>query len=427
MPRLHHLLLPALALLFLAIYNICIADLYAYQGMVPVALDLDFWLIFICSMFVILLVFPSNIRRPSDMFLFFYILISVLWGTVLWQGTGLIEARQQPLFFSVTFLPALVFVVARRLPIRQVKDFITPIVLASPAWLPFILAAILTVSALAAAISVGGGSLEWEQMYVRRLAGRVAFDGHVFSAYAMNMGTNGVLPLLGFVAGYRRSPVLIGIACVFILLMFYLLGLKSPAVNFTVLFGIGFCFRQAWLRNNLVPVTLTAIILVYISALGVFILNENTILADYLVRRISMVQPQVQSYYFDYWLNRETLNPIISSSNIQFSDITFEIGYLYFENPESNANTNAFLYALARGGIAAYVAAIFGVAFILIAIDAMAAKSRSPEFFAVAGLFAILLSEQAWTTVLMTSGIVLVLALVMLFSYPSRTSAITAR
>jgi len=426
MPRLHHLLLPALALLFLVIYDVCLADLYVYEGMVGINLDIDFWIIFAVTMFIILLVFPSRIERPSDMFLFFYLLISVLWGTVFWGGTGLIDAGEQPLFFAVTIMPVFFVLGVRALLARHVNGLIVPVVLASSAWLPYVLAFLLIISGLAAAGTIGGGSFDWQEMYVRRLASRGAYDGHMLAGYATNMGTNGILPILGFVAGYRRSPLLLGMAAIFVMMMFFLLGLKSPAINFVALAGLGFCFRYPGLRRNLVPITLATILVVYAGALLAFLRSGDTFLADYLVRRISMVQPQVQSYYFDYWMNRDSAAALIAAANQSFSDTTFEIGYLYLHNPLTNANTNGFIYALARGGFASYVISMLGVALILAAIDALAEKTRGFELFAVAALFSILVSEQAWTTVLMTSGIALCLALVMLFSYPSGTRAATS-
>lgn len=427
MPRFHHLLLPALALLFLAIYNTCLVDLYAYEGMVPVALDLDFWIVFTFTIFIVLLVLPSRIERPSDLFLLFYLLISVVWGTVLWSGTGLIETDDQPLFFLVLILPPFAVVALRGTVRDYVFHVLYPVQLASRFWLSFVLAALLLVGGLAAYTTVGGGNFNWDEMYVRRLAGRDAFAGQVFASYAMTMSTNGMLPLLGFIAGLRRSPVLFAIAVAFVVMMFFLLGLKSPAINFVALAGLGYCFRYRSLRRNMVPITLLAFMAVYSVSLYAFMADQNTVLADYLVRRISMVQPQVQSYYFDYWLHRDAAEQLLANARQSFSDLTFAIGYLYLHNPLTNANTNAFIYSLAKGGIIAYVFSILVVVVFLSAVDALAEKTKGPEFFAISALFTVLLSEQAWTTVLLTSGIALGLTLVMLFSHPARGSAITAR
>lgn len=427
MPRFHHVLLPALALLFLVIYNIGLADIYAYEGMVPVIMDIDFWIIFIVTMFFIYLVFPTRIERPSDMFLFFYPLISVLWGTVFWGGTGLIEAADQPLFFALIILPVFIVLGTRYAVARFANGLIFPVVLASSAWLPYILALLLLISGFLAASTIGGGSFDWQEMYVRRLAGRTAYEGQVFAAYATSMGTNGILPILGFAAGYRRSPILMGLAFMFVIMMFFLLGLKSPAINLVALSGLGFCFSFPGLRKNLVPLTLFAILVVYMAALLAIFQSENLFLADYIVRRISMVQPQVQSYYFDHWMNGEAKAALIAAAGMQFSDLTFEIGYLYLNNPQTNANTNAFIYALARGGIISYVISMFGVAVILSAIDAFADKNPVAEYYALAALLSILVSEQAWTTVLLTSGIALCLVLVVLFSYPSRAGTPLAK
>ena len=426
MPRLQHVLLPALALVFLIIYQICLADLYKYEGMIPIRLDVDFWLIFISSMFIILLVFPTRISRPSDLFVFFYILISVLWGTVLWGGTGLISVGDVPVYLLLTMTPVFALFVVRSIGQRLADKLIFPVQLPSSASLPIILVLLLLIGGISAFTTIGSGSFDWQAMYVRRLAGRDAYAGHVFAAYATNMASNGILPLLGFVAGYRRSILLTGLSAVFILMMFFLLGLKSPAINFVALAGLGFCFRYRWTRNNLVPLTLSVVLVVYVAALARFALDGETFLADYLVRRISMVQPQLQSYYFDYWLNGGYAGAFPNGAPASFGDTTFTIGYLYLHNPETNANSNAFFYALGKGGLPSYFAAVIGVTVILTVIDLMAEKVRRPEFYAVVALFSILVAEQAWTTVLLTSGIALCLALVMLFSYPSPRRPLTA-
>lgn len=427
MLRLHHLLLSALVLVFVLTYRDCLAILYRHEGMVPIEFNLDFWLIALVSMFAVLLVFPHRIERPSDLFLVFYLLTSVVWATVLWNGTGLVTSAEAPLFIAVMLAPVYAIIGLRRLLEQPAARLVYPIQLGSSRWLPVALTLLLALGAVVAYVTVGGGSLTWDDMYTRRLEGRDAFAGNVFASYLTGICTNGVLPMLGFVAGYRRSPSLVAAAFTYVILMFFLLGLKAPAINLTALTAIGFCFRILALRRNMVPVGLLAVLSVYTISLVLFYFQNDTFLADYLVRRISMVQPQVQSYYFDFWMHPERVAAGLAHAPVVFSDITYAIGFLYLHNPASNADTNAMMYALASGGVISYVLCICGVSFILSVVDAMARKTDRPEFFGLAALFSILVSEQAWTTVLATSGIALCLVLVMLFSYSSPGKAINAR
>lgn len=427
MPQLNYLLIPALPILFLVIYQTILADLYAYQGLVKIELSVDFWILFILSTIPIMLVFPTRIERPSDLFLLFYLLISVVWGTVIWSGTGLVDFSDQPLFFLLTILPA-VTIVAMRAPMRKyIFHYMLPVQLMSRSWLPTVFIVLVFFVALATYVIIGDGSFNWEEIYERRLAGRDAFHEHILAAYALNMTTNGILPLLGFIAGHRRSVILLAIALAFVMVMYFLLGLKSPAVNLAVLAALGFYARYNGLRRNLPLLVLSAIIIFYAVALFAFMFDESTFLVDYFVRRISMVQPQVQSYYFDYWIHRDVAELSLANAGQNFSDITFGIGYLYLDNPLTNANTNAFNYSLAKTGITAYLFCVFVVVFLIGAIDAMAEKTRGPEFFAISAIFAIMISEQALTVVLLSSGIALGFVILMLFSVPTRASAVVIK
>lgn len=418
MTRFHYVLLPAILFVFVAIYQLCLADLYAYEMMRPLDFNWEFWLLLLVSMAGIFLIFPARIDKPSDLFLFFYLLIAVLWASVLWNGTHFVSPDMQPVFFGILWVPAVAVCVARALLTKRLMRVVEPVQLGSDRWIvPFFFFFLLT-GAVAAFLSVGTGSLDWQSVYDRRLSGRDAMAGNVLLGYVVNMASNGALPMVGFLAGYHRSPLLAVAGAAFVVLMFFLLGIKSTAMNFLVLGAIGVFFRYRSLRGSFVDLFLLGVLGVYIVALYRFVSTGDTILADYVIRRISMVQPQVQSYYFDFWMRGGVENILLNARASDFSDTTYAVGLIYLGNPATNANVNAFTYALGNGGIFAYVLSVAVVSAFVLVVDVLAAKTGRPEFFALGALSAILLSEQAWTTMLLTSGLAVCVVLVMLYSYP---------
>jgi len=388
--------------------------------MVPVKANGFICLSFCVFMALVAWLFPHRINRPSDFFSFFYLLTCVIWAGVLWGGSGLIEADDVPLYFALLLSPVLAVKLLRAVWMRFAAPYILPVQLASVDALPFVLIAILILGGGIGVITVGDGGFELDGTYIRRLAGRDAFAGSAFSAYVVGMAVNGAMPILGFIAGYRRSLLLFCVSLIFVILMYYLLGLKSPAINLAAMTAIGVALSYSALRRNIVPLSLAIIVLVYIVALCQFLIFDSAFLADYLIRRISMTQPQVQSYYFHYWLHQDAAAAVLDASGRSFSDTTYAIGYIYLNSLVANVDTNAFFYALGSLGLSGYTVAVFAVAALFALIDIMYEKLAVEAFFGVSALFALMLAEQAWTTVMLSSGMALCLMLVMLFSYPPR-------
>ncbi|MET3615062.1 hypothetical protein ABID16_003405 [Rhizobium aquaticum] len=412
-----HLLLPLLALVFLATYQFCLVGLYANEGMLPLEMNLTFVVVFAVSICAMSFIFPSSIEKPSDVFLLFYVIICVLWNSVIWSATRLVTLQTVLPYFALLMLPPVCVILLRTILTQRMALVLKPVMVAQQDQLPLVFAALLVVGAVTAVMVVGGGSFDWDSMYARRLEGRDLYANHVLAGYALNMATNSALPMCGFFVGYRRSLKLALLCIAFVGLMFFLLGLKAPAVNFVGLGVLGLFLSIPFCRRNLVSLLLLGIFVVYALSLLLVIIRNNTFLADYLVRRISMVQPQLQEFYFDYFTKIPSIRGALPHA---LSDTTFEIGYLYLGNELSNANTNAFFYELSRGGIPAYMAASIVISLIYVAMDIFWKETRSPGFLGAAALFAVLLSEQSWTAVLLTSGMAVTLALVTLFSYPSR-------
>lgn len=412
--------IPVATLLTLAIYAWFLQPLNAYVGMVPVHVDMDWVVLFVAWTVLAATVLPRRIERPSHLFLLFYGVICVPWGSVLWGATGLLSMPSAALMLALLYLPAFVIRASARFAGAAAREFIVPVHLFRPAHLYVPLAGILLVGAVAAVANLGHGSFGIDNVYDRRLAGREALSDNVIAPYLIAMAINGAAPLLAFMAGSRRSPLLFLTAIAFVVLMFWLLGLKSPFIAVGVMCGLGFALGVPGLRRHLVPLGMLGLVAVLAAVAAQVSDGSYSAVADYVIRRVAMVQPEVQSYYMDHFLGLDLHQKLFGADLQGHSDWTFLIGETYLHNPATNADTNGFLHALLRGGLVGYAVSIAVVCGFLVVVDALFAHTRMPEFIAVAGLYGLLVSEQSYTAALLTSGVVLCLALTVLFSYPSR-------
>jgi len=155
----------------------------------------------------------------------------------------------------------------------------------------------------------------------------------------------------------------------------------------------------------------------------------RSVIADYIIRRTFMVGMQIQTYYFDaIFYSHVFLDNLLFGLDLQDEKSpTFFIGETYFLNPETNANTNAFLYALAKTGCLGLLCCIAFICIFLCALDKKYAKIQSINMIAIASLYTVLILEQAYTTALISSGILLLFCLVSISSSksPRRLEVVT--
>lgn len=413
-------MLGALAVLGFIIYDWCLQGLNAYGGMLPISAEFGWAVILVFWIMLTATVVPRRIKRPSDLFLLFYSISCLMWGSILWNATGLLQLQDALVLLLLLYLPALSIKISQRVGLPIAKAYFTPVRLASQSYLYLPLTLMLAFAGLIAFGTIGAGDFGIDNVYDRRLAGRDALQGQVLVGYAINMTVNGAAPLLAFLAGWRRSPLLLGIVGCFVVLMFWLLGLKSPIINVAILFVVGFFLRTRGLDRWLVPALLAALVAIFAFSTLEILRGGYSTIADYGIRRVILVQPQIQSFYIHRWLISPLSEQLLGGSLGRYSDWGYLIGDLYLHNVNDNANTNGFLYALMQGGLAGYVAAIVIVTCFCTIADAFFETTGAAAFLGLTGLYGILVSEQNYTTALASSGIALCLALTMLFSYPSR-------
>lgn len=416
------MLLLTLVGLLLANYDFVIQPLYAYEGLLPLGIGSDFFILAPIWIFLTAGFIPPSIRRPSDFFLFFYNITCVVWGAVLWGSTGLLSFNGALLLMVVLLIPNIFFLPLRTPLAGFASTYFPPVQLAKARRNTVPLLLLVALGGLLAYLAIGNGSFNWQQIYDRRLEARDALAGGAFATlagYAMNTATNGAVPMVAFIAGFRRSLLLFLIAVAYMLELYWLIGQKSGFIYLITLSCIGFMLPIGAFWKRFVPLSFVAAIAIYGTSLLMFFRTGSTALADYFVRRISTVQPEIQSYYIDLFSSASWHEVLFGVGKGHYSDVTYLVGDRYLHNPASNADVNAFVYSLVSRGLIGYAVAIFIITLIYAVLDSFAEKTGRSEFFGLGALFALLIAEQAYTTVLLSSGTAICLVLLMLFSYPS--------
>jgi hypothetical protein len=361
---------------------------------------------------------PDRVEKPSDVFWSFYLFLCGIWGATLWGLTSGVTLSGGLLWLVLLHAPAYAFrglallapLLGERIPLIQI---------ASSRWMiaPFLLVLVVGVLATLGAGEIG--SFDFLSLYDRRLAGREVILERSIEAYLFGMAVNGVAVMLAFMAGRHRSVIAAVASLLFCLYAYWLLGLRSQFLNLVLLFTFGIVVAQNWTaRLQAVLVWGT------FAAMAVFLLEFWTTgysqFADYVIRRISMVQPEVQSFYMKAMLSNPLQTFLHGVDWRSYSDVTYFIGDTYLLNPDANANTNGFFYALAKFGLSGYLLAIAVVSGLLLVVDNYYRRTGTSEFLAVAALYGILVAEQSYSAALFSSGIVPCIVIIALFSRPEQ-------
>jgi len=382
------------------------------KGIVSINADTWFFAIYVIWTVVLATLYPSAVKRPSDIFPTFYIPIVCLCGSVYWNNTGLMNELMASLMLALLIFPVVAMKAMSRIsfhapPIKFIKLY-------SDKNLPKIFLIIISTAVVFGyAINGDVGGFDMSSSYDRRMAGRITFADHTFARYLFDNAMNGVLPIFAFIAGRKKSLINFSLAMLFALFNFWLLGTKATFFYIAVMFFIGMMCEIK--KQDKLPFYFSvAITTLFAVAMAEFLVNGRSIIADYIIRRVFMAGVQIQAYYMDAVFNGHDL-PLFFITGIQ-SDLlpTFFIGEAYFGSADTNANTNAFFYEMARSGIPGLLFCVIFICVFFFALDKMYKKTGSDNVIGIASLYTLFLLEQAFTTALVSSGIFLCFILVLL-------------
>ena len=131
------------------------------------------------------------------------------------------------------------------------------------------------------------------------------------------------------------------------------------------------------------------------------------------------VVTQNQSYFIDLFFHNSSFMNYLFGTHHE-KPITFIVGEIYYNSQTANINTNAFFYALLENGIFGYALSLFAISSFFMLLDVFYEKYKIREFLAIATIYSLLLSEQAYTTAFISSGVGFVFFVFILFRYKQK-------
>jgi hypothetical protein len=226
--------------------------------------------------------------------------------------------------------------------------------------------------------------------------------------------------LIAFGLVYRRRVCLIA-GIVGQIVVFSLTGFKTSILSVLLLVLVA-VFMRRWRRSFCLVMIAGLIATVLLCALGDRAAG-NVYFSSLLTRRGLMTPGLLTGFYFEHYSH---FSPVGVGFHFSHDRSVLgpanEIGFAYFGSVEVNANANMWAEAFAELGLPGMVGYTILVAFAIWIYDSISAK-RNPELaLLVATMPAIMLSNTAPTTVLVSHGGI-VAALVLYLSPSSKPGA----
>lgn len=376
------------------LYNIDIVENYAYQDFEEIGFGL---INFITLLFVSFFI-PINISKPSDAFLIFYFLVilsCLIFTQPLVNYDFYIKIKYIifiifPLFFTifvtkfnVKFIP-----LPFNINLKQFNNLILILLIISFAFL------------LNYALKYGGFS--FDKLYERRLEGRT--QSSRLTSYVIGFVSNVLLAYCSFNFGLKKEKKYLIVSILIVLLGFYTLGMKSPALTFLLFSYIGFSYFN---KSNFSLKLIFGILILTILSILENLYNGVSLINLFTIRRILVVQAEITQFYFSFFSSFSSTLEVFIGGKIpeQYSDLTYYIGDKYLNSEVTNANTNTFIFFLTKFGILGYAICNIFVSFLLRYFDKYYFRTNGPYLILAAAVFSYLINEQSFTVTLATSGV----------------------
>ena len=351
---------------------------------------------FVSGFSVLWFLLPRNLSKPSDFFLFSYGLF-VIGPFVVFGFSKEHHLLAYHLGLIVIGLPAVVlkFVLIFKFRLTNIRLLPAEVAL----WSLFFITIGILFYSLSIAPSSAGFSLE--DSYLRRLEGRETYASGTLIAYLIGTLNNGIAPYLAFVAGERKSRISFMMAFSIAVVYFYLVGLKAQFAYIVVAFLFGRLLRSGSLDTLPKGAVLSCICLLAIVIFEWLLGGGYSLIAELTFRRVNVIPGQVANHYVELIASDGPWT--IWSGVSHAKGVSFLIGELHYTS-ETNANTSSFLYSFAQGG---FLGLLFTLVILLLfygVIDSIYRKTKNPDFLFLGFFYAIIITEQAATTALLSSG-----------------------
>lgn len=392
-----------LAFGILAAFRLQLAESNAYMGYQEFPLDAFYFGAAIFVLFVTGMLIPARISRPTDFFSVFYGLFVLLPFSVLYPIRGAVEVGAWSLAVGVLIFPLIaITILTGMIRLRRFPDLISEKTV-------LLLLGALCMLGLMLAFSrpTASAGFDLVNMYERRIEGRDVFVAGSLIAYLNAMVLNGLAPFFAFYSGWRKRYDLLLFAVACWVGYFYLLGIKSPLAYIVIGFLMGRAVRMGRLPHFARTVFYLVLLIFALFFVEFAAFGHSEVVGEYVIRRAFSVPPYLVSAYFEFIDATPRWSLVSGISTV--SGITFEVGESFLGFQGLNANTNAFLYQFASGGLVMYLLTIILVAGVFAILDSAYRNKQSPVYLYLGFSYSVLVVEQSATTALVSSGVGLLL------------------
>ena len=401
-------------------YDFQLAEANAYAGMQPWKMTFAGWVILVITLPLMAFMATRVKGNPSDFFVIFYSAIPVISFFTLTSTSGKIN--------NSILLPSLLIIVFPLLAIWGLKYLIPKIT-----WRGFVPSIIIELALLGIFFAViifsyvhapTSAGLDIISSNDRRLEGRELYTDGSLIAYGLAMCMNGLAPYLSFRGAVKGRRILALTAFGSAVFFYWLLGVKAPIIYVLLSYLLGFLVKGGGLPS-FVKYFLAGIIgLYFLVIFEWWFFDGFSIIADYGYRRLFPMQAQIQGFYLDFLMGDtpSAWSWLIGIPDRSFQ-VTYYVGEKYFGDSSSNANTNAFLYAFAFNGFLGYFFSILFVSTFLVVLDRLYRSTQNPVFFLIGFVYGMLVTEQAFSTAILSSGVGLLFLLTLLEKYDAPIAA----
>jgi len=376
-----------------------------YFAIEPIYLFISIDCLVLSSLFIKII--KNNL--PSSYLIHIYILFVIIWNIIFYKSTNLLSYESYLLWFILIFLPLFCILLFNKFFILIIEKIFFEINVLRFFKIEYLLSLFLFITLVFISLKMPL-SFSFNDSYVRRLDGRELITG--LNAYLFAMSMNSIAPFLAFYAFLKKKYFYFFVSFIFVILCFGFIGSKAPMGYVLLLSFIGFLFNRNS-KTNIFNIFLIIIFSIFLLSIIEYLVFDFSIIADIIVRRAFIVVAQNQTYFIDFIINNFTLENWFLGYEYD-KPITFLIGEIYYSNINTNANTNAFLYELVHNGILGYLVMILFLSFFFSLLNFLYLKYQLKEVIGISIIYSLLLTEQAYTTAFVTSGIGFLTILVIL-------------
>lgn len=357
-------------------------------------------------LYVVLAFMPTKVNKPSDILLHIQLLFPILPMVVMYGAAD--EPRAFIYYTIIAFL--LIVLVARNIKIKSFRmTRVNPV---------FLQKTLLTISFvyILSVIAFGGlRYLNFDLLRVYEFRSSAASNLPGIYGYFSPMVSKVILPFSLLLGVINRRKVFVFLSIAASIMAYALTSHKGTLFYPLAALALYFILK----RKNVIQMLLIAYIGIIVISLLTYMYDDvNVILGSLFFRRIYFVPAQLNYFYYDFFSE----NPFVlwAGSKISFGlvnyrydlDVTHLIGYEYFSNAATSANTGWIGSGYMQFGFIGMMiyAFIIGLFISLLNGYSKIIDTRVVVAIIVAPLLAVMLSSDL-STAFLTHGVILSLIL----------------